>query len=207
MYLCRSILACLAMLCMIVWTLLLAAGSHDMPLLIRHSPLYTCPWPNSLEISGPSRASAGLQQPARLLIHQDADANYEPLLNVTRRRHTQYARKWGYVFNWDLGFASGYPYAGINRVWALSAAVDSPGAHDWFAHIDADALVWDERCTFEDLIRNRSAAANAMLLCHDPRGRRKVKWHVNSGVFLANLRHPLIRPLACTWRRRLWWEA
>ena len=197
------------MLCVVAYALLLAAGSYDMPLYIRHSPLYTCPWPDSLERpSGLATArAADLRRPVQLLIHQDADANYEPLLNATRKRHAQYARKWGYEFNWDIGFASGWPYAAINRVWALSSAADRPGKFDWFAYVDADALVWEERCTFEDLIRNRSAAANAMLLCHDPMGKKTVEWHVNSGVFLANLRHPLTRPLACTWRRRLWWDA
>ena len=45
------------------------------------------------------------------------------------------------------------------------------------------------------------------MLCHDPMGQRGVPHHINAGVFVANLRHPLIGPLACTWRRRLWWEA
>ena len=76
----------------------------------------------------------------------------------------QYARQWGYAYNWSIGYKSGWPYAAISRVWALSEAADSAeDKYDWFVHIDADALVWDPRCTFEDLIENRSAARNATL--------------------------------------------
>lgn len=200
---CRSASICLtAVLVAGMYSTLLLVGVYDLPSVIRRSHLFTCSWPRELEMA------AGRQQasrPTRLMIHQDADANYAPLLDITTAHHQRYAAHHGYVFDKYVGSLSGWPYPMLNRVWKLDEMVGK--AFDWFVYVDADALVYDPRCAFEDLLENRSAARFAMLFCHDPMGQRGLRHHINAGVFVANLRHPLIGPLACTWKRRLWWEA
>lgn len=200
--LCRLAGACAALL----YLAPLLVGPHDAPPLLRRSPLYSCAWPSPHEAA---RAAAGVARrrgPQRIALHRGADAHFAPLLQMTRATHEAYARRHGY----DLLDAPPVPGVDANhlRVYELSerAAAAVP-AHDWFAYLDADALVYDERCTFEGLIANRSARGFAALFCADPMGRRGHPWHVNSGVFVANLRHPLAGPLACTWRRRCAWEA
>ena len=124
---------------------------------------------------------------------------------MTRAVHVAYARRRGYELQDFFGLAVP-PFPLLTRVWRLNeAAASAVLPHDWFVYLDADALVYDDRCTFEELIANRSGASYAALFCADPMGYRG--HHVNAGVFLANLNHPLAQPLACTWRRRLAWDA
>ena len=210
---CRNAGVCLtALLGLGVYLTLLLVGVYDMPSVVRRSSLFTCRWPPEQEVAlnakgkrSSGRGATARPRPARLMIHQDADANYAPLLDITTAHHERYAARRGYTFDKYIGSLSGWPYPMLNRVWRLVEMVGKP--FGWFVYMDADALVYDPRCAFEDLLENRSAARFAMLFCHDPMGRHGVRHHVNAGVFVANLRHPLIGPLACTWKRRLWWEA
>ena len=192
------------MLAIAMYATLLLVGVYDMPAIIRGSSLFTCHWPRN-KLQAQAAQAPGTLRPARLVIHQDADEYYAPLLQITTAHHRRYAARRGYVFDKYIGSLSGWPYPMLNRVWKLDEMVGK--SFDWFVYVDADALVYDTRCSFEDLIVNRSAARVAMLFCHDPMGQRGVPHHINAGVFVANLRHPLIGPLACTWKRRLWWEA
>lgn len=211
-----SLLAVAGALWAACYAAMLALAPSDVPALVRRSSLYSCPWPEHENAALTAARSASRRQ-QRIMLYQDADANYAPLLNLTHNYHSRYARRLGYTFRTAVGSKSGFPYPTLNRVWALNeelANAQGPagrgrrkGKHDWFVYMDADALVYEPRCSVEALLRNRSASASALLLCHDPMGDKSVLWHVNAGVFVANLRHPLLRPLACTWRRRLHWEA
>lgn len=193
---CKLLLAAL----LAAYCVCLTVSVYSVPLALRRR-LFTCGGGAVARSDAPTADAA----PPHVLILQAADEQYAELLATSRAAHVRYAARHNYTFETKLGPVSGgVPYANLHRVWRLfDESEASPLRFDWLVYLDADALI-SGRDSFEALARANAAHALALCPGHKvPRG----AWDVNDGVFLANLRHPQTRQLACSWRRRAQWEA
>ncbi len=208
--LCLCVLAVVAVCAPLIYIALLAVSVYSTPGLIRQLSIYTCaPAPPR------ERIDAAGARPAGTLVLQASDERYAPLLTRSRPVHMRWAARNNATLRAKV-MRDGY--ANLVRIWTLANEVER-GEYDWLLYVDADALIVDPtNVDIAAVMRTTRADGHAMAFCTAgrtpfelrlPPGTRvapAARHDVNDGVFLADLRNPAIRQLACTWRRRAAWE-
>ena len=133
-----------------------------------------------------------------IVLLQTADGGeYLDLLTVSARSLRNYCDRQGFAYQAFLGLKRGYfPWhAAFNRIYLLDELVRE-GRFDWAVYIDADAYIADPTFDLRRYLKGKSRYAAVLT----PSGSTRLRWDVNDGVVMLNLRHPLSLKLTTAWR-------
>lgn len=133
-----------------------------------------------------------------LLILQTCDRDvYLPMLQHTSLTILEYIKRHGGNFETFIGLKSGvWPWhATFNRIHKLNEYIDS-GYKGWVLYMDADAYFCD--LDFDLLSYLSDKCKYAFVLAQV--GTTSNYWHINLGVFFANLGHPICVNIIRRWK-------
>ena len=122
---------------------------------------------------------------------------YIDLLTVSARSMRAYCKRHDLRYEAYIGIKRGYfPWhAAFNRIYLLDELIEQ-GRYDWAVYIDVDAYIADPTFDLKRYLKGKARYAAVLT----PSGCTKLRWDVNDGVVMLNLRHPVSRQLTSTWR-------
>ena len=133
-----------------------------------------------------------------IVLLQTADGGpYIDLLHVSARSLRDYCERHRFAYQAYIGVKRGYfPWhAAFNRIYMLDELVRQ-GRFDWAVYVDADAYVADPAFDLRRYLKGKARYAAVLT----PSGCTKLRWDVNDGVVMLNLRHPVAGRLTAAWR-------
>lgn len=128
---------------------------------------------------------------------QTADAfGYKDMLDCTARTVIEYCRRHGFAYESFVGIRRGvYPWhATFNRIPMLQQMADE-GYDGWVVYLDADAYIFQMDFDLRSYLAEKAGYAAVMT----PIPGQDVPWHINAGVFMINLGHPMGRRIVTLW--------
>lgn len=188
--------------------MLLPVAFKNWKIFVEYSPLFrervkdpkvVWSWEhNSNCMGGPDGAKAPATAGKRLLIAQASGTGlYKEMMDVTSEVNALYARRHGIDFVKAHGVLLGAQtwHATFNKVALLEAALDAE-EYDAVLILDADAVIVDFDVDFFTLM------PDGMMFTAERVEDESVKWNVNAGVMIWNLRHPEVGKFAKEWMKR-----
>lgn len=135
-----------------------------------------------------------------LTILQTSDAfKYSRMLRATSRTAIEFCRRHGFAYESFTGVKRGSrsAHAAFNRIMMLDEMVER-GYRGWALYMDADAYVYDLDFDLRAYLSDKEGRSAIMATIPG----ETIPWHINSGVLLFNLSHPIGRELIAEWKRR-----
>lgn len=189
-----------------VSALLLPVVVKYLKIFYKHSPLFQENVKNSKVVwtwehnnCGPGRSrDAADATGKRLLVAQAAGTGlYKEMMDVTSEINSLYAvhHSIDFVMVYGVLLGSQTWHATFNKVALLEAALNAK-VYDAVLILDADAVIVDFAVDFFHLMPDE------MMFTAERVEDESVKWNVNAGVMLWNLRHPEVPKFSKEWTKR-----
>jgi hypothetical protein len=131
---------------------------------------------------------------------QTADPiRYKRMMEATSKTAIAYCERHDLSYESFVGIKRGFYgcHATFNRMFMLTELIER-GWSDWVLYMDADAYFYDLNFDLREYLQSKAHMAAVMATIDG----ETIPWHINAGVLMFNLGHPVARELLYDWRSR-----